>query len=136
MADDDNEDVTRGTTILVVDDEEYICEYATEVLRDGTAARIEALTSAQELRWRTREAPPDLILLDASLGNTDGWQLARELKNDPETAWIALVGVSAIGSKGRALGLAAGLDGYIGKPFLSQELVDEVRRVLAARFGK
>jgi DNA-binding response OmpR family regulator len=75
-----------------------------------------------------REARPDLILLDVGLPVLDGWQIARELKDDPWTYEIPLVFVSArTHPNERERGLRIGAIDYIPKPFDPIELVDRVR---------
>jgi two-component system, cell cycle response regulator DivK len=76
-----------------------------------------------------RQSRPDLVLLDLSLPEISGWQLARELKSSPDTADIvilALTGHTLPGDRERAL--RAGCDGYISKPLDIPEFIQEVAR--------
>jgi two-component system, cell cycle response regulator DivK len=60
---------------------------------------------------------PDLVLLDLTLPEIDGWDLAGKLKADPETTRIKIVAITAHALPGdRKRALDAGCDGYITKP--------------------
>lgn len=78
---------------------------------------VDAVANAMEgLAW-LKNHHPDLILLDMSLPQIDGWQLAQQLKADPLTADIKLVALTAHTLPGdRKRALDAGCDGFISKP--------------------
>jgi two-component system, cell cycle response regulator DivK len=60
---------------------------------------------------------PDLILLDMGIPEVDGWNVARQLKEDPETNHICIVALTAHILPGeRKKALEAGCDGFISKP--------------------
>lgn len=60
---------------------------------------------------------PDLILLDMSIPEIDGWKVARQLKDDPRTTAICVVALTGHTLPGdRKKALDAGCDGYITKP--------------------
>jgi two-component system cell cycle response regulator DivK len=80
---------------------------------------------------KTRALRPDLVLMDLSLPGIDGWEATRQLKADPATAHITILALSAHalaaeGDRARQ----AGCDGFIAKPCLPPELVDEMSRHL------
>lgn len=77
---------------------------------------------------------PDAILLDLMLPDMDGWEIFRQLKNDPATAEIPVIVVTAKAqSIDKVLGLEiAKVDEYISKPFRPNELVERVNMVIAA----
>ena len=81
-----------------------------------------------------KEILPDAILLDLMLPDMDGWEIFRQLKNDPSTADIPVIVVTAKAqSIDKVLGLEiAKVDEYISKPFRPNELVERVNMVLAA----
>lgn len=73
----------------------------------------------------------DLILLDLSLPEINGWQIARQLKADPATASIpilALTGHTLPGDREKALD--AGCDEYISKPLEIPDLLEMVKRFI------
>lgn len=87
---------------------------------------LEALEKARALR-------PDLILMDLSLPLLDGWEATRRFKGSAETAAIKIVALSAHAmSIERQRAAQAGCDGFIAKPCLPAQLVEELSRHLAA----
>jgi len=75
---------------------------------------------------------PDVILLDVHMPEMDGFEVCEHLKENPKTADIPVLMVSAFMTKGhhRALGLESGADGYLCKPFDTAELVAQVRSLI------
>lgn len=76
-------------------------------------------------------APFDLILCDIQLPRTDGYEIARELKGNPNLKHTPLVAVTALAMVGdREKVLSAGFDGYIAKPIVPQTFVAQVESFL------
>lgn len=74
---------------------------------------------------------PDLILMDMSLPELDGWEATRRLKADPNTQNIPILGLSAHAMSGdRQKGLAAGCDDYDTKPIDFKRLLGKVSHFL------
>jgi signal transduction histidine kinase len=120
-----------GRQVLIVEDEELLARAIaatldleglhTIVAHDGE----QALTFAQTLH-------PDLILLDVMLPGRTGIEVCATLKTEPDTAPIPVILLTAKGEKeDRALGLAAGADAYVIKPFSPVKLIDLVKEILA-----
>ncbi len=83
---------------------------------------------------QARDAMPDLILMDMSLPEIDGWEATRQLKADPLTGAIPVVALTAHAmSADRDLALAAGCDDYDTKPIEFPRLLEKIERWLAAR---
>lgn len=79
---------------------------------------------------------PDLILLDLMLPDLDGFGVCEILRQNPLTATIPVVIISAWASPdSRHLGLELGALDYITKPFSPHELVERVNRLVGARAG-
>jgi signal transduction histidine kinase/DNA-binding response OmpR family regulator len=100
------------------------------VLREVGFDVTEVSTGAEALRLAAEQ--PDLILLDASLPDLDGFEVARRLKADPRTAAIPLLllaGPEAVYSS-RARALEAGADGYLVYPVAAAELRAAVEGLL------
>jgi len=69
----------------------------------------------------------DLIICDISLPDIDGFEVARQLKNDPELCRIPLIAVTALAMVGdRERMLASGFDGYISKPIDPAAFVQQI----------
>ncbi len=119
-----------GDRILVVDDDPDILQYVKmnlelEGFETATASNgIDALTLAAE-------NPPSLVLLDVMMPGMDGLTTLRHLRNDPPTASVPVVMLTARAlAQDRVKGLDLGADDYITKPFAVEELVARVRTVI------
>ncbi len=77
---------------------------------------------------------PDLILMDMSLPRKDGWQATSELKADPATAHIPIIGLSAHAMAGdRAKAIEAGCDDYDTKPVDLDSLLGKIAALIGPR---
>ena len=90
---------------------------AADAVGDGDAALVHAMAS-----------PPDLILLDVILPGMDGFSLCQRLKQDPATAMVPIVLVTALDDReSRVRGIRAGADDFLSKPVQREELIARVQ---------
>jgi DNA-binding response OmpR family regulator len=77
---------------------------------------------------------PDLVLLDLMIPDMDGWEIYHQVRTGSSTASLPVIVITAKSQPvDRVLGLnIAGVDDYICKPFLPQELVDSIHKVLTS----
>ena len=121
------------TTILVVEDEPAILELVAVNLRHAGFQVVRA-TSAEEGETVIRHELPDLLVLDWMLPGQSGVGLARKLRADERTRELPIIMLTArVHEEDKVLGLEAGADDYITKPFSPKELVARVRAVLRRR---
>ncbi|MCP3064124.1 response regulator [Myxococcus sp. K38C18041901] len=121
--------------VLVVDDYDDAREMYAEYL-EFSGFRVAQARNGQEALDQAFALTPDIILMDLSLPIIDGWEATRRLKNDARTSTIpvvALTGHAMTGQSDEAKG--AGCDSFVTKPCLPDELVAEVRTILARRGG-
>jgi PAS domain S-box-containing protein len=123
----------RTLTVLNVDDYPAALYATSRVLRQAGYRVLEATTGAEALA-RAGECP-DLIILDVNLPDVDGFEVARRIKADPETATIPLLHMSAAyrDPEHRALGLEGGADAYLAQPVEPRELLATIRALLRVR---
>ena len=116
--------------ILVVDDDRDICRSIEVVLRlEGYDVRI-AHEGEEGLEQATR-VQPDLVLLDMMMPGIDGYEVTKRLRHDPRTATASIIMLTARALPAdKVLGLTAGCDDYIVKPFDPSELVARVQSAL------
>jgi DNA-binding response OmpR family regulator len=119
--------------ILVADDDPEILTLLTMRLRQRGYEVLEAADGDKALEQaRTKE--PDLVLLDVMMPQKNGWEVARELKQDPKTKDIGIVILTAIGEKMNELTSPLyGADAYIDKPFEFDKLEKTIAKVLAKK---
>ena len=119
-----------GPRILVVDDDALIRRIMRDALATLPADVLEA-TNGEEAITTARAEQPDLIFMDTMMPRLDGFQAAGILKQDPVTAGIPLVFVSALGtSSHKVRGLDLGAEDYIAKPVDPEEIKARVRSIL------
>lgn len=129
----DPQQTDTAPLVLVVDDVAHGREIFAEYLefrgfRVATAADgLEALDKAFELL-------PDVILMDLSLPQLDGWEATKRLKGDDRTRTIPIIALTAHAlASAHEKAMAAGCDSVVTKPCVPRDLEAEVRRQLAAR---
>ena len=82
---------------------------------------------------KTRETQPDLVLMDMSLPLKDGWEATADLKGDPQTRHIPIIGLSAHAMDGdRDKAMKAGCDDYDTKPVELDRLLAKIDALLTA----
>jgi diguanylate cyclase (GGDEF)-like protein len=116
--------------LLVVDDDPDIARFIEVNLRTHgfevhlASDGVEALEKAQEIR-------PDLVLVDVMMPRMDGFQVVDHLRSDPRTANTSIIMLTAKAlTADKVLGITAGADDYIIKPFDPVELVARVKGTL------
>lgn len=113
--------------ILIVDDDENICELLRLYLEKDGFETIVAGDGEQAVQFATKYSP-DLILLDIMLPKLDGWQVCREIR---KTSEIPIIMLTAKGETfDKILGLELGADDYVSKPFDTKEVIARIKAVL------
>ena len=98
----------------------------------ATGYRTVDTTTGEEGVAIARRDKPDLVLMDIQLPGIDGKAALHELRQDPATRHIPVIAVTAsVMPLERKDILAAGFDGYQGKPLSVKALLAEVQRILA-----
>lgn len=122
--------------VLVVDDVEHGREIFAEYL-EFRGFRVATAADGLEAMAKAFELLPDIILMDLSLPQLDGWEATRRLKADERTSSIPIIALTA-----HALASAhdrakeVGCDAVVTKPCVPKDLEAEVRRQLDARAGR
>jgi DNA-binding response OmpR family regulator len=114
-------------TVLVVDDEPAIVRLVRDYLERAGFAVITAATGLEAQREFSR-GHPDLVVLDLTLPETDGLDVARAIRRAGDTPIIMLT--ARTDEADRVAGLELGADDYVTKPFSARELVARVRAVM------
>jgi two-component system alkaline phosphatase synthesis response regulator PhoP len=127
--------VIRVNHVLVIEDEKDIAGLVKHTLERSGSAVVEVAESGDQALKLAAEQPPDLIILDLNLPVLDGLEVCRLLRTRPATAKTPIIMLTARATESdRVVGLDAGADDYITKPFSPRELAARVRAVM--RRGK
>ena len=119
--------------ILVIEDERLVRDNILDCLEDGGYEVIGVDNGQVGLDWAS-EHKPDLILCDVMLPELDGYEVLRSLRQEPTTALLPFVFLSAKVEKAEIRhGMNLGADDYITKPFTPDELLDTVAARLKRR---
>ena len=113
--------------ILVVDDDQNICELLRLYLEKEGYKTMAAFDGQQAIDY-AKSFAPDLILLDIMLPKFDGWQVCREIRKESNVPIIMLTAKGETFDK--ILGLELGADDYVTKPFDTKEVMARVKAVL------
>jgi len=119
--------------ILIAEDERSVAEAIATVL-DREGLQTVVAHDGERAMALARSLQPDLILLDVMMPGRTGIEVCATLKTDPATASIPVIFVTASSEPmDRLVGIAAGADEYLTKPFSPAELIALVERVLSGQ---
>lgn len=111
--------------ILIVEDVEFNLDLLVQLLEDDYELVI-ARDGVRGVEMAVSEIP-DLILMDMSLPELDGWEATRTLKADPKLRYIPVIGLSAHAMNGdQQKALEAGCDDYLTKPLDDDLLMEKL----------
>ena len=120
------------TTILLIEDHEMNRDMLSRRLRRKGYEVIEAEDGEQGVTL-AQQHKPCLVLMDMALPGIDGWEATRQLKENPVTQTIPVIGLSAHAMSGdRQKGLAAGCDEYDTKPIDLPRLIHKIENLCSS----
>ncbi len=118
--------------ILLVEDNEMNRDMLSRRLSRKGYEVVVGEDGAKAVAMAGRESP-DLILMDMSLPEIDGWEATRQIKQAPETAAIPIIALTAHAMAGdREKALSAGCDDYDTKPIELPRLLEKIERLLSS----
>lgn len=121
------------THILLVEDHEEIWDFLSRRLK-RRGFDVTVATDGQQGVDQARAVQPQIVLLDMNLPVLDGWSAARLMKDDPATAAIPIIALTAHAMSGdREKALAAGCDDYHPKPIDFSGLLTQIDALIGAR---
>jgi CheY-like chemotaxis protein len=120
-----------GALVLVCDDDALVADLLTHRLV-GRGYRVSVAADGREALERIAEARPDAILLDAMMPVMDGYEVLRRLRADPATASIPIIMLTARKQEGDIVSaLELGANDFVVKPFIPEELMSRLARLIA-----
>jgi DNA-binding response OmpR family regulator len=116
--------------VLIADDDPFLRELLTHKLSAAGYVVSSARNGGEALEL-CREPFPDLVVLDAMMPIADGFEVLRRLKADPATANLPIIMLTALRREEDVVGaLKLGAADYLVKPFIPDELVARIGRLL------
>ncbi len=128
-----NPEVPKANRVLVIDDSESIHKLVAARLK-AEGLEVKGEVDGERGVERAVAESPDLILLDVGLGDVDGFEVCKKLKEEPETRNIPVIFLTgATGTEDKVRGLDLGAVDYVTKPFDQIELRARVRAALRTK---
>lgn len=117
--------------ILIVEDNELSRDMLSRRLRRKGYEVLVAVDGAEGVAMSHKEKP-DIVLMDLSLPDMDGWRATQKIKENPETSKIPVIALTAHAMSGdREKALEAGCDEYDTKPIDLRRLLSKIHRFVA-----
>ncbi len=116
--------------ILIVEDEESLLKLES-ILLSSKGYQVYGATNGRTALEELKRIMPDLVLLDIMLPELDGFEVCRQIREDPATSHIPVVMLSA--RKNRLdveRGSQVGADAYVTKPFKSAKVMEIIESLL------
>jgi len=120
----------NGPVVLIVDDDERLREYV-RVNLEMEGYSVREAGNAEEGLNVLEESTPDLVLLDVMMPEVDGWEMLRRVQERHGVGAIPVImfsGKTEEETDGEAT--SRGAQGFIGKPFNPQQLIDQTKQLL------
>jgi two-component system cell cycle response regulator DivK len=119
--------------ILVAEDDEDLRIIIRDLL-EGSGFKAVLASNGKETLDLVKKEKPDFLLLDLSMPELDGWQVAQALRKSPATQSLPILALTAHAMAGDCeRALKAGCDSFLSKPFMPDDLLIEIHRLLERR---
>lgn len=117
-------------TIMVVDDSVTVRKVTTRLLERHGYQVIQAKDGVEAMS-KLEDAHPDLMLLDIEMPRMDGFEVATLVRHNPRLSYLPIIMItSRTGEKHRERAYSVGVNGYMGKPFQEQILLENISDLL------
>jgi len=119
-------------TVLVVDDTEDVRFLYDAVLTRSGYEVLQAASGQDALSMLRAGDQPDVVVLDVQMPDMDGWDTLHAIRSDPRSRGIPVI-LCTVKSSENSTQRAwdAGCDGFLAKPFMIEELIAELAKVVA-----
>ena len=112
-------------------DDSITVRRVTQRLLERNGMRVLTAKDGLEAIGVMQDHRPDIILLDIEMPRMDGYEFAKQVRNNPDTEELPIIMItSRVGDKHRARAIEVGVNDYLGKPYQERELLEAVRHLL------
>ncbi len=120
----------NGRRVLICDDDPLLLELM-QFRLSGKGYDVATAADGAEALEKARRDVPDIVVLDAMMPRVDGFQVLRTIKDDPALAGMVVIMLTARKSERDIVSaLEKGADDYLVKPFIPEELLARMNRLL------
>jgi excisionase family DNA binding protein len=119
----------EAPVVLIVDDDPRLREYV-RVNLEMEGYSVREAGDAEEGLSVLEESTPDLVLLDVMMPGVDGWEMLRRVQERHGVGAIPVIMFSGKVDEEAEEATSRGAQGFVGKPFSPQELVDQTKQLL------
>jgi chemosensory pili system protein ChpA (sensor histidine kinase/response regulator) len=128
----DTVNIVQKQTIMVVDDSVTVRKVTTRLLERHGYQVIQAKDGVDAMS-KLEDTHPDLMLLDIEMPRMDGFEVATLVRHSPRLSYLPIIMItSRTGEKHRERAYSIGVNGYMGKPFQEQILLENISDLLIA----
>lgn len=128
-----NQNNNHNKRILIVDDDPGLCSALSTFLRAG-GFEVTAVQDGDLGIDAVIESKPNLVILDLRMPGKAGWEVMREIRENPGTEELPVILLTAVkDEQSKVLGFRSGADDYLVKPFHALELMARIDRLLETR---
>jgi adenylate cyclase len=124
--------VNPDPLVLVVDDLPQNVRLLEAVL-SPKGFRVATASSGEEALDVLSQEHPDLVLLDILMPGMDGYEVCRRIRQDPGTAFLPVIMITASGEEQKIRAIESGADDFVSKPFDQAELLARVRSLVRVK---
>ena len=124
--------MTPDPLVLVVDDLAPNVRLLEAVL-SPKGFRVATASSGEEALDVLGKEHPDLVLLDILMPGMDGYEVCRRIREDPGTAFLPVIMITASGEEEKIRAIESGADDFVNKPFDQAELLARVRSLVRVK---
>jgi adenylate cyclase len=124
--------VNPDPLILVVDDLPQNVRLLEAVL-SPKGFRLATASCGEEALAVLSQEQPDLVLLDILMPGMDGYEVCRRIRQDPGTAFLPVIMITASGGEQKVRAIESGADDFVNKPFDQAELLARVRSLVRVK---
>jgi excisionase family DNA binding protein len=125
--------MTGCTRVLIVDSEQDIVEVLEKILEDEAKYEVEVARGGFAAGITAEKFRPHVILLDMNLGDLDGKEVAKQVKNNPDLQLTKVIAMSGKMTDEEATGLQTSgqFDGFLRKPFHVRQVIEAIEDAMA-----
>ena len=124
--------MTSDPLVLVVDDLAQNVRLLEAVL-SPKGFRVAKASSGEEALDVLSKEHPDVVLLDILMPGMDGYEVCRRIREDPGTAFLPVIMITASGEQEKIRAIESGADDFVNKPFDQAELLARVRSLVRVK---